>query len=318
MTDHPARQALADVASSIDQGLSNFVLRGPSLSSAAVSRFDLVEEVATTVFADVLSTVKNLLGKQFVAYDPSYMTNSSQVLVEKLNDVPELAEIDELILRGDVADDEGGETPIAMAHAVGLGKHQIVAYRMKGQGITTRRSTGFTLFPRDGVYRPVEGEVLYYEPRFDAFTFGGYVYFTSAALIQAKFHAVGKARQLAKDALEEATVGVTIEGFADLERAVMDDSNLRAKMAQIARTLQAEPEYAQNLTTKKLVTFIEAYPDYDIPLKTINGEKVLVFDSSPQHRHQIPRLLADDYLHSYLTDRKYEAGSKSRTGAKDG
>ena len=57
---------------------------------------------------------------------------------------------------------------------------------------------------------------------------------------------------------------------------------------------------------------LQVYPDYNIPLTTVDGTKALLFDPSPQHRHQIPRLLADDYLHSYLTDRTYEAGSKQR------
>ena len=87
---------------------------------------------------------------------------------------------------------------------------------------------------------------------------------------------------------------------------------MRAKMAYVARLLQSDPDYARNLTTKKLIAFIESYPDYDIPITTIDGKKALRFDTSPQHRHQIPRLLADDYLHSYLTDRNYEAGSKQR------
>lgn len=92
----------------------------------------------------------------------------------------------------------------------------------------------------------------------------------------------------------------------------MDDPTMRAKMAYVARLLASDPAYAKNLTTKKLVKFVETYPDYDIPVTTVNGKKALSFDPSPQHRHQIPRLLADDYLHSYLTDRNYEAGSKQR------
>ncbi|AFM17727.1 hypothetical protein Mycch_2973 [Mycolicibacterium chubuense NBB4] len=85
--------------------------------------------------------------------------------------------------------------------------------------------------------------------------------------------------------------------------------------AYIARLFDSDPEYADNLTTQKLVDFAEAHPDYDILLTMVDGSKVLRFDSSPQHRHQIPHLLADDYLHSYLTDRNYESGSMQRVKA---
>jgi hypothetical protein len=199
-----------------------------------------------------------------------------------------------------------------MAHAIGVGSNQVVAYRMKGPGIAARRSKGFTLIPRDGIYRPVEGDVLYYEPRFDAFTCDGFVYFTTVTLIQTKLHADHKARQLAKETLSAVTSKVMIHGFGELEKAVMDDPSMRAKMASVARLIEADPDYAENLTTEKLVEFVETYPDYDIPVTTIGGRKALAFDPSPQHRHQIPRLLADDYLHSFLTDRNYEAGSKQR------
>lgn len=315
MTADAARQALIDVLSAKPAGLTNFVIRGEALSDAAVTRYSLVQEMATTVTEDVVKAVSALTKKQFLNYDPSYQTSSSQVLVESLSEIPELAAADAAIRQGDLDLDAGGDQTIGLAHAVGTGKLQVVAYRVKGPGIATRRTKGIPLIPRDGIYRPVEGDVLYYEPRFDAFTCGGYVYFSSVSLIQTKLHAEDKARELAKKTLAKVTAKVEIDGFNELEQAVMDDSNLRAKMAAVARLVDSDPDYAKNLTTAKLVSFIMSNPDYNIPVSTLNGKTVLHFDPSPQHRHQIPRLLADDYLHSYLTDRNYEAGSKQRVKA---
>lgn len=312
MTEEPARQALATALAADPTGLDNFVIRGDSLVESDLTRFDLVEGMALDVVGDVRRSVEALIGKQFLDYDPSYQTSSSQVLVEKLSEIPELAALDEEIRRGDVPNDAGGRGVVAMAHAVGTGANRIVAYRLKGPGIAARRSRGITLIPRDGVYRPIEGDVLFYEPRFDVLTRGEFAYFTTVTLIQTKLHAPDKARQLARETLTAVTAKIRIDGFSELEQAVMDDPSMRAKMAYVARLLQSDPDYAQNLTTKKLVAFVESYPDYDIPITTVGGKKALRFDASPQHRHQIPRLLADDYLHSYLTDRKYEAGSKQR------
>ncbi len=312
MTAESARQALVTAVAAGGKALDNFVLRGEVIAGAEVTRFDLVEDMAGQVSADVLKSVEALTKKQFLNYDPSYQTSASQVLVEKLDQIPELAAVDAEIRRGDVPYTADGPSVVAMAQAVGHGDNQVVAYRLKGPGIATRRSRGFTLIPRDGVYRPVGGDVLFYEPRFDAFTCAGVVFFTTVTLIQTKLQADDKARQLAKETLAAVTSKLTIHGFADLEKAVMDDPSMRAKMASVARLIQTDPDYAKNLTTSKLVKFVETYPDYDIPLITLKGKRVLAFDPSPQHRHQIPRLLADDYLHSYLTDRNYEAGSKQR------
>ncbi|VXB71151.1 Kiwa anti-phage protein KwaB-like domain-containing protein [Pseudoclavibacter sp. 8L] len=312
MTEEPACQALDTALSADPTGLDNYVIRGDALADSELTRFDLVDGMASDVVGDVRRFTETLTGRQFLEYDPSYQTNSSQVLVEKLSEIPELAAVDAAIRRGDVPNDAGGRAVVAMAHAVGTGANRIVVYRLKGPGIATRRSRGITLIPRDGIYRPIEGDVLFYEPRFDVLTFGEFAYFTTVTLIQTKLHAPDKARQLARDTLTAVTAKIRIDGFAELEHAVMDDPSMRAKMAYVARLLQSDPDYAKNLTTKKLIAFVESYPDYDIPITTVDGKKALRFDTSPQHRHQIPRLLADDYLHSYLTDRNYEAGSKQR------
>lgn len=310
-----ARKAVTDALREPAGALDSFVLRGNALADPAVFRFELVHEMAIAVIEDVLQAARALSRKQFVDYDPSYQTSSSQVLVENLSEIPELRAVDAQVRGGDVPNDVGGDQIIAMTHVVGSAANRIVTYRLKGPGVATRRAKGITLIPRDGIYRPVDGEVLYYEPRFDVFTCAEFAFFTSVTLVQTKLHAPEKARRLARETLAAATRKVKIDGFSGLENAVMDDPNMRAKMAHVARLLQSDPSYAKNLTTKQLVKFVESNPDYDIPLSTVNGTKVLLFDPSPQRRHQIPHLLADDYLHSYLTDRKYEAGSKQRVKA---
>ncbi len=224
-----AREALSDAVSEGAKGLDNLVIRGDSLADAEVSRVDLVTDMAAAVIQDVLKSVRGLTRKQFLDYDPSYQTNASQVLVEVLEDIPELAAVDAAVRTGDVPDDAGGPPVAAMAHAMGTGTNRVVAYRLKGPGIATRRARGIPLLPRDGIYRPVEGELLYYEPRFDAFTCSGFAYFTTVTLVQTKLHSDEKARQLARDTLTTVTAKVSIDGFTDLEQAVMDDLTLEPR-----------------------------------------------------------------------------------------
>jgi len=251
-TDQP-RQVLTSALEDRNAALLNSVLRGEAMATAAVSKFDLVETMAQTVRSDVWAQVKRLMGKQFIPYDPSYQTSAAQVLVENLDQISDLAAVDATIQHGDFASDAGGEPVVAMAHAVGAGDNKVVAYRVKGPGIATRRAKGvFQLIPRNGVYQPIDEEVLYYEPRFDAFTCGGMAYFVTVTLIQSKLNAPEKARALARDTLKRVTKKVVIEGLAELEQAVMDDQTMRNKMAQIARLLDNEPEYAKNLTTRRL------------------------------------------------------------------
>lgn len=310
-----ARALLTEALQKRSPALANSVLRGDVMATASLSRIDFTAEMAQQVQDDVWGQVERLVDKQIVAFDPSYQTSPAQVLVEPLSGIPDLEAVDQAVRRGDFANDAGGESVVAMAHAVGAKSRKVVAYRVKGPGIATRRPRGvLQLIPRDGIYEPVQGEILYYEPRFDILTCGDLAYFVSVNLLESKLNAPEKARALARDTLKQVVKKVEIDGFADLEQAVMNDPTMRSKMAQIARLIAKEPQYLENLSTKALVRFVEANPDYDILLVKRNGRQVLSFDRSPQRRHQIPKLLADDYLRSELTNRKYDAGSKHRVG----
>jgi hypothetical protein len=309
-----ARSALEAAAAAAKQaaGVGNYLIRGPSLNAAEVTRFDVIDTMAATIVTDLVSYIDKLTGRQIIPYDPSYQTNPSQLLVEDLPGIADLAVLDAIIRGDDVDDDRADDAVIAMAHSIGTGNDKLIAYRVKGPGIATRRKKWVQLIPRDGIYEPIDGEVLIYEPRFDVVTCGGYAYFTTVTLIQSQLNADSKARGLARDALAAATAKVKIAGIDQLEKAVMDDPAMRLKMAAVARLIAAEPDYVKHLTTRNLVAFIEANPDYNIPLVESGGKRILKFDSSAQRRHQIPKLLADDFLHSELTNRNYEAGSKHR------
>lgn len=314
MTD-PFRAALvAALQASAGTPGANYVVRGESLAQAEVRGFAVTTELGAQIAVDVQSAAEALAGREFLAYDPAYQTSRAQVLVEVIEAIPELAAIDRRVRDDDVPGDVGdsGGPVVVMAHALGVGADRVVGYRTGGAGIATRRRHGLPLIPRGDVYRPVGGDLLYYEPRFDVITCAGNAYFTNASLIQTRLHAPDKARALARATLQRVTDSVRIDGYPELEKAVMDDPTLRAKMMSVARLMERDPEYAELLTTQRLVAFVEANPQYQIPVGEVDGEKVLRFEAAAQHRHQIPRLLADDYLYSRLTQRSYEAGSKQR------
>ena len=305
------RAALEAALADPERVVTNHVLRGGSLAEAAVLRFTVDAGFAGQVIEDVVAAASALTKREFVAYDPSYQTNAAQLLVEPLADMPEFAQVDATVRGNDVPSDTGGDDTgvIALAHTIGRGADALVAYRLKGAGIAVRRKQ-VLLVPRGGHYAPVGGEVIFYEPRFDAFTCSGYAFFTAATLIQTKLLADTKARALARTTFAQVTRHVRIEGGEELAVAVEDDPTLRAKMAAVARIVAADADYAARLTTESLVAFAEQHADYNILITEVDGTKSLVFDPSPQHRHQIPKLLADDFLHSFLTGRNYEAGSK--------
>lgn len=295
-------------------GLDTYVARGADLDSAAISRVEFATDLAADVTADLTTALARLLDRELVPYDPAYQPSAGQALVADLADAASLHRIHASVLGDDVpVDDAAGGAVHAMAHRLHREGAVVAAYRVKGAGIATRRPRGlWALLPRDGVYARVDDEILYYEPRVDAWVVGDHVLFTARTTLEQRLHAPAQAQEMARSTFVRATVSVAIEGAEELAAACVSDPAMIAKMASLARTLEADPGYAAQLTTQRLVSFVDANPQFGVRVDGSGDERRLVFEPAPQTRYRIVKLLADDFLRSDLTQRRYEAGSKQR------
>ena len=305
--------ALADIHA--EPAVANFVIRGSSFLEGEPTRVDFEQDVATEVITDVLEFAHAISDRELLPYDPSYQPSSGQALVDDLDQVPELVRIHEQLIAGTPTLDRSDAAPVAaLAHKVdGPAGAAIVAYRLKGPGIATKRPGGIRiLVPRDGVYVRVTEDILYYQPRFDALVVGGVVVVTAPTTLQRNLGSDARAKKMARQTFKAATAKIDIEGRTDLADAVSSDPAMIAKMAQLSRTLEADPAYAEFLTTAHLLQFLDDNPQIEITVVGEGQARHLVFESSPQKRYLIPKTLADDFLRSELTNRHYEAGSKHR------
>lgn len=312
-TDDRLREAVAAVAGDDAAVLEVVLARGPELAGASAARVAFEAEVAALIAADVAHYAAKVADRALLAYDPSYQTDSAHALLESLAAVPALAELHGRVLEGDLPFDSDGDDPpiVAIAHVLRAAAGQLVAYRLKGAGIATKRQRRLVLVPHDGVYGRA-GHVLYHEPAFDALVVDDQVLVTATSTFAGRLEAPGKAEEMARQTFTGLVTHLRIDWVDELAEAVVHEPSMRAKVAQIARLLAADPHYAHHLTMPKLLAFIDAHPHLDIELVGEGEARSLRFDRSPQQRHKIVKLLADDYLTSRLTDRDYEAGSKSR------
>lgn len=316
MTLDELRGALASAVDEAraDAGPANYLARGPDLGSSDLSKITFDAGVTSDVAADVIAYADSILGREWLAYDPSYQLAANQALVDEMGEVPELARLQASVDGGRAPlDSSEGEPVHATIHRLGNASARLTAYRLKGAGIATRRPRGIRVFlPREGVWERVDQEVLYYEPKFDALVFGGRVFVTAITTLQRALGSDSRARALAARTFQRATSHIVIEGAEALAEAVASDPVMVAKMAQLSRTLDAEPDYAEVLTTERLLLFLDANPQIRIATTGAGDDRRLVFEPSPQKRYLIVKALADDYLHSELSQRTYEVGSKSR------
>ncbi len=317
MTTTEARRALTEAISAIEvePAVANYLVRGSGILDGVPARIDFESEVAAEVRDDVLGFARGIADRELIEYDPSFQPSSGQALVDDLAESPGLERIDSLLAAGSPLLDSGAGEPVgAIAHRVDApGGAAITAYRLTGPGIATKRASGIRiLVPRDGIYVRVPEEIVYYQPRFDALVVGGFVIVTAPTTLQRKLGSDARAKKIAKETFKAATMRIDIEGLTDLADAVSSDPAMIAKMMRLSRTLEADPDYADSLTTPRLLEFLDANPQIDIAIAGEGSARHLVFESSPQKRYLIPKALADDFLRSELTSRRYEAGSKQR------
>lgn len=311
-----ARAELTAVSAALGAtpGLDSYVARGSDLDSADVSRVEFATDLADAVTTDLVGALTRLLDRELMPYDPAYQPSGGQALVAALDEAPTLQRLHAHVRTDDVpVDDITGGQVHAMAHRLHREGALVAAYRVKGAGIATRRPRGlWALLPRDGVYARVDDEILYYEPRVDAWVVGDHVLFTARTTLERRLNAPSQAQAMARETFERATAHVAIVGADELATACASDPTMIAKMASLARTLDADPAYAELLTTEHLVEFVDANPQFGVRIGGTGDARRLVFEPSPQTRYRIVKLLADDFLRSDLTQRRYEAGSKQR------
>ncbi|OMH31470.1 hypothetical protein [Tersicoccus sp. Bi-70] len=309
--------ARADLEALFTEPTLSTALVRHSLTEPIVSAVDFTVGLAEDVVTDVQAYVLGLLEKELAPYDPSYRPGSHEVLVDELANAPALADLHARLLTDDLPLDRGDapEPVVAMAHVLtGADGDRVAVYRLKGEGIATRRVRGVrALLPRDGYWEPVPTDrLLYYSPRFDAAVIGEHVLFTAVTTLAQQLQAPDRAQRMARTTFATATAAVAIEGVDQLTEAVSTEPAMIAKMAQLSRLLTADPEYASALTTPNLVSFVDRNPQFGVETTGEGEQRRLVYEAAPQTRFLIVKLLADDLLRSDLTDRRYEAGTKHR------
>lgn len=301
-------------AARADPAGNDFLVRGADLAAAVPREVTFERRLAAEVRTDVLDFAAAVLEREWLAYDPSYSLSPGQAFADELSQVPELARIQGAITSGRAPADAVGEPIVAMAHEVFADPaNGLVAYRLKGPGIATRRPRGArSLLLRDNVLEPIDGEIVVYEPRFDAVVVGDAVLVTATTTLTRALGSTSRIQRLAMETFAKATSEVSIEGADALAEAAASDPAMASKMAQLARVLDDDPEYASLLTTANLLEFLDRNPQVRIATTGEGERRRLVFEPAPRTRYAIVKLMADDYLRSDLTTRRYEVGSKAQ------
>jgi hypothetical protein len=113
----------------------------------------------------------------------------------------------------------------------------------------------------------------------------------------------------AAETFDSALRPLGINNAEQFEQACLSDRRMMAKLLSI-REKMAAPEYADKMRKDKLIAFVKANPYVNVDITTVDGQESIAYDSDPQKRWAILKLVDDSYLTSTLTDYNYEANSK--------
>lgn len=191
----------------------------------------------------------------------------------------------------------------------------VTFYRVAEPLLQFTKNKIYSLVRRDGQYDRLEpADVLLMRSEFDVVVIDGHAFFFLKPTFERAFGFLDELRKASAATFDQVTSGLRITGMDELRAACTSQPQMMAKMASIRRSMDEDPAYAAAMTMPNLLAYVEANPAVNIEITGSGKNRSLVFSPTPANRFQIVKLLDDDYLRSVLTNRDYEAGSKSRPG----
>lgn len=316
-----AVQILASFPNLTDLGLSftavlpatagGFDAYGINLTSAAQQDISKIAE----------ATRSRLQDATLLAYGPATLIPPQHCMHIAASDAANLTAIETAVRKQDVLDFTGQVAAAAnikmlAASFTASDGRQATFYRIADTLLQVRKAKWLGLVQQNGVYGRVEpADVLLMRTDFEVVVVAGHAFFWKKATFERAFGFLDQLKAESLATFNSVTTGLKIDGIDELRKACTSQPQMMAKMSSIKRSMDADPEYAAAMTMPKLIDYVTQHPHVDIAIIGGGSDRKFVFDPSPAKRFQLLKLLDDDFLHSVLTERDYEAGSKQQTAA---
>jgi hypothetical protein len=280
---------------------NQLTLRRPNLSEQVASSFRDIPKGA-------LKQLKDTILRQF---QPGYKPDEYEMLYVKISDfenirstIDALSSIDSLALLGD--GDLMTENLVFSVFALqdSSGKQAFFFQRTTSQLELIRKYPWAILFDK-GTFNKVEQKVLLFDDEIDCFSWDGFLYIRNVNQFQRIFDFFNQLRTRASATIDSFVARIPISNEDDFRKACLGHPQMLAKLASISTR-----SYVATLSMDKIRRTIDEYGLAVTTEKDENGREWLVFERQLNRRWLILKLLDDDYLHSGMTDIKYETNSK--------
>lgn len=317
-----AQRALAtlDGLGPLDQLGLRFTVLAPRDGDAVRShRVNLSDDAGSDVAAIAEQTRKRVADATQLDYGPAVLIPPGHCMRVAQASAATLSLIQAEVDRSDVevfdadADYAARATMLAARFADRAGT-SATFYRVSETLLQFRRRKVLGLIFRDGRYDRLEpGDVLLMRSDFDVLVVEGIAFFHAKSRFEQAFGFVAELQRASGETFDAVTADLRIKGVDELRSACTSQPQMMAKMASIRRSMDDDPAYARAMTMPRLTRFVREHRHLGIEVEGSGSSASLVFNPAPATRFKILNLLDDDYLRSVLTERDYEAGSKTRT-----
>jgi hypothetical protein len=299
----------------------NFTAIGPETDGGNLAgwRINLTPDLTTEIASFAQRTRERLMDAGLLAYGPATLIPLQHWMYVDQAAAATLSATEEVVRKQDLlpfTDKAAAATNLKMVAArFNSPHHASVTFYRIADALLQLKKTVIGLVRVGGAYGRLEpADVLLLRPEFDVVVIDGFAFFTKKPTFERAF---GFLEQLQKQSLatfKAVTSNLRIDGMDKLREACTSQPQMMAKMASIKRSMDDDPDYADSMSMEKIIAYIKQNQHVKIDIVGTGADSRLVFDPQPTRRWQIVKLLDDDFLRSVLTDREYEAGSKTQTG----
>jgi len=316
VTAEQARTTLTEIGQSSGPTIDSFAITRRPQEPPALHRILLDDALAQEFIEAVSGKARVLADLTFRSYGPAVEISRGEAMHAPA-DAGLLAGLEAAVATGDadLYDPNAGYVDhlrLMATRAVLPDGRAVTFYReLKPTSRLDRSPTFAALFSAGWFSKIVDDHVLLFDRRFDAIVTDGVALFTSKAVFERLFDFFAQVEASAKQTFTTITAKLRIDRIADMQAACTSNPAMMAKMASVQRRLDADPEYADAMTMRKLLRYVRAHAETGVEITGTGAQAQLSFHPDPARRYKILHLLDDDYLVSALTKRIYEANSKS-------
>lgn len=314
-----AVQVLASFPSLTEAGLSFTAVLPAPMGGFDAFGINLTTAAQQDISQIAETTRSQLQDATLLPYGPATLIPPQHCMHIAASDAANLTTIETAVRKQDILAFTGAAAATASIKMLAASfttadGRQASFYRIADTLLQVRKNKLLGLVQQNGIYGRVEPtDILLMRTDFEVVVVAGHAFFWKKATFERAFGFLDQLKAESLATFNSVTASLKIDGIDDLRKACTSQPQMMAKMSSIKRSMDTDPEYAAAMTMPKLVHYVKKHPHIDIAIAGGDDDRRFVFDPTPAKRFQLLKLLDDDFLHSVLTKRDYEAGSKQQT-----